>query len=369
MTTDEFQAEQARKYAQQRKQDWQHKQHLDSLSSFTQRFEYWKNEVCKHDLRGTIHYDNFVLSIEPNTKEERSLLHQFHFEWYRALFIRERRPVKKSNEELAPHKRANESDTAFEVQSLDELKSDLAARVSAKSDLLEHKILLQTELNLVTNAIDSTCTPFKIHAHQRHEPNKHIPSIAGEVEHLRDAIRRSRYCYVAADELYQDQKTIQLAQVWDIVHYEAFLKDQMRVVDQNERGQPTLPTQPLPTSIPASKESSGSANNEGSALHTLLYIPSTATKALYQDLCEYIHPSDHESLRLLLYDNVAPTEKLVLTCSVADLVATFKESGAVIKGAGAVLSEQLPNYFMRNDGRQIVSLSAVYLAKVLPRKK
>jgi hypothetical protein len=357
---EKYEAEERIKLIAKRDRDRHHKLHLDELPTFLEKIDYWRREVFpeKKLAAGSTQYHvadkdspiDFVLSLKPQTDEEEQCLFDFCVECDRTYLAEQRYPVGKfvyKADKDGPDK------VAFYVEPLENRKADLANRLSAAT---RKRDLLEEELRAVTAAIESvvrTVNGFK-------------DILFDKITYMRHCLAtHKQFCFNVKGDRNWSTTATEIATAWDIVHYEAFLKDKLYILDHPELGQLNSLTQSQPPTTSTIEPEE--IEDLTTTPPTLLYIRPAAKEALYQDLCEYTHSSDHEAVRLLLYDNVAPQQKIVLTCQVADLVATFKESGAII--AGAPLSKQLPNYFVRNDGGEIVNLSKEYLVKGLARKK
>ncbi|MVM34029.1 hypothetical protein GO755_28610 [Spirosoma sp. HMF4905] len=99
-----------------------------------------------------------------------------------------------------------------------------------------------------------------------------------------------------------------------------------------------------------------------------LFILQNSKQALYDDLCLFIDDADHLTLQNLINRGDMPKNHIVVTCQVKAFGLTFFEAGAVPEQGAKLLSEQIPNFFVRNDGMNIVSFKPSILVKYLRGK-
>ena len=196
---------------------WKHKQHLDSLSDFTDRLQYWQEEVSKSGvIYDTIFTEEpgFILSPEPQNDEDRRQLAKFRIDWYRNSFIKQRQQVFKYG---WTGYRDDPEGIAFVVQSIDFLIIDLEKRLASASRPTD---LTKRELLDTSKAIDAA--GYKVET-----------DYAKSVDKLRHTIETNRPIdYLLFDETTFGSPSIYfLALVWDIVYYEKELKDRLAYLE------------------------------------------------------------------------------------------------------------------------------------------
>jgi hypothetical protein len=104
----------------------------------------------------------------------------------------------------------------------------------------------------------------------------------------------------------------------------------------------------------------------------IFHIPPQARLALYNDLKEYMEcdeAGEAPELRALIFDHLKPFKPLVVSCGVEEFGQTFFETGAAPFGAATLLSKQIPLFFRRNNGKEIVDFKPSHLVKQLRKGK
>ena len=109
-----------------RERAWKHQQHLDTLVDFAERLEYWRDVVDDTGIVHEIYYGALALSPNPKTGEDRILYARFQVNWYREKFIRQSKRVLKLDWKGFDD---DPDGTAFIIESLDNLKTDLDRRL------------------------------------------------------------------------------------------------------------------------------------------------------------------------------------------------------------------------------------------------
>ncbi|UFH51817.1 hypothetical protein [Spirosoma sp. KNUC1025] len=192
----------------QSSQDWKNYQHIIGLPTFREKLDYWCQEVCKTDLVfGILALDGATFCLEAKTDDERRLLHEFWFNWYRTLFIDEGYAVEKAYW----RSKHNTEKMAFQVKSIDILKADLQNRLAGAT---RKKDLTHKELTIVTDTIDGSIYPDASFTDYK------------TVDMLRDCWeRKTVFDFAFSNGQEALAKVIEIAQFWDITKYEAYLKD------------------------------------------------------------------------------------------------------------------------------------------------
>lgn len=205
--------DQSEDYEDQRARAWQHKQQLDNLPTFNDKLKYFIENVNPY-LSSTNYIDGenapFTVGVKPQTDEDRRELHRVVMNYHRSEYASQKQVVK----------RFATDERAFYVRPLDELKADLALRLSTAA---RKEDLLQKELANTTRTIDAVGKPVV-----DRDGKTYSPVYANVVEELRDCLETNRdYNFAFMGEHFPFVKALKLAYVWDIVHYEAYLKDEL----------------------------------------------------------------------------------------------------------------------------------------------
>lgn len=214
-------------YEVRRARDWNHKLQLDSLPTFIDKLKYWLKNIDSHPC-DTIYQDGesprftldikpetdreFILGLKPETDDDRRELHRVWMECHRQEYASEKREIDKFGWRWSE---ADKKKVAYSVKPLETLKSDLESRLSTATCKQE---LLQAELTDITAAIDAVSGQI----------NGVSSTLTDEVNELRKSLETNRpYDYAFVNEHFPGNKAACLAEVWDIMHYEMYLKDKL----------------------------------------------------------------------------------------------------------------------------------------------
>ncbi|WP_020597124.1 hypothetical protein [Spirosoma panaciterrae] len=202
-------------YENRRARAWELKQQLDKLSSFSFKLKFWLENIGSYPCPVTFQDGEnapFTLSLDPETDDDLRELHRVWMDFHRKKYALEKREVNKFGWRWSE---AEKVKIAYHIQSLETLLSDLEIRLSTTT---RRNDLLQKELTNVTAAIDAVSRKV----------NGAFSTLADEIKELRDTLETNReYDFVFVNEHFPGTKTARLAEVWDIVHYEKYLKDRL----------------------------------------------------------------------------------------------------------------------------------------------
>ncbi|MBD2752028.1 hypothetical protein [Spirosoma validum] len=197
---------------------WHHKLQLDRLESFKDRLQYWIKNVDKFPSGGEIFVNeentSFTLKLMPKTDDDRRVYHQYIMNYYRTEFIEAGKEVPKFAWQPSED---DKQKGAFIICSLAAMKADLQRRFATA---IRKKDLLQQELTSITSSINAAGRIV----------NNVTPVIAKNIAELRQSLEVNRtYDFLFNNEQDPLVKAVRLAEIWDIVHYEAYLKDILEV--------------------------------------------------------------------------------------------------------------------------------------------
>lgn len=229
-------------YEDQRARAWYHKQQLEGLPTFSNKLKYWLDEIGSYPFDTRYEQGEnapFTLAICPKTDEDRGELHRVWMDHHRKEMIEEKEAINKFGWQWSE---TDKKGIAFYVQSVDALTSDLELRLSTA---LRKKDLLYTELASTTADIDMAIRTV----------NGYSLPLADIVNELRYDLETNRsYDFAFTNDLFPSIKAVQVAQVWDIVHYESDLKDRLEKL-QNQ-------SSPIQSEIPPITTSAATHYNE-----------------------------------------------------------------------------------------------------------